>query len=138
MNDSIHLEVVTPDHKVFDDRVGEVILPGEQGYLGVRPGHTPLLTSLMIGELSWVQGGKSYYAALRGGFAEVLPDRVSVLTEAAEISDAIDVARAEASRARAEQILKDIRDTREKDYEKAAARLRRAVVRISVAGKRAV
>jgi F-type H+-transporting ATPase subunit epsilon len=135
MNGSIHLEVVTPDHKVFEDQVDEVILPGMEGYLGVRPGHTPLLTSLMIGELSWVQGGKPHYAALRGGFAEVLPDRVSVLTEAAEISDEIDVARAEASRLRAEQILKDVRDTREKEFQKATARLRRAVVRITVAGK---
>ncbi len=136
MNGAIRLEVVTPDRKVLEVEADEVILPGGEGYLGVRAGHTPLLTALSIGELCWVQGGKHHYAALRGGFAEVLPNSVSVRTEAAEKADEIDRSRAETSRARAEKILEEIRDTSEKKFLRAKARLERAVTRISVAEKR--
>lgn len=135
MDGAIQLEVVTPERRVLQTEVDEVILPGEEGYLGVRPGHTPLLTALTIGEFCYVQGGTKHYAALRGGFAEVLPDRVSVLTEAAEMSSEIDVPRAEDSRTRAEGILQEVRDTREEKFQKADARRRRALVRISVARK---
>jgi len=131
----IQLEVVTPDRKVLDVEVDEVILPGAEGSLGVRPGHTPLLTALTIGEFCYVQGGTKHYAAVRGGFAEVLPDRVSVLTEAAEMSSEIDVSRAEDSRARAEKILQKASDTREEKFQKADARRQRAMVRISIARK---
>jgi F-type H+-transporting ATPase subunit epsilon len=135
MNNAIQLEVVTPDRRVLEAEVDEVILPGEEGYLGVRPGHTPLLTALAIGEFCYVQGGARHYAAVRGGFAEVLPDRVSVLTEAAEMSGEIDVSRAEESRTRAEKILQEVHDTREEKFQKAAARRRRAMIRISIARK---
>ena len=135
MGGAIQLEVVTPDHRVLEVEADEVVLPGEEGYLGVRPGHTPLLTALTIGEFCYVQGGTRHYAAVRGGFAEVLPDRVSVLTEAAEMSSEIDVSRAEESRTRAEKILQEVRDTREEKFRKAAARRTRAMIRISVGRK---
>jgi F-type H+-transporting ATPase subunit epsilon len=135
MAGEIQLEVVTPEHRVIEEAVDEVILPGQEGYLGVRPGHTPLLTALTIGECCYVKGGTRYYAALRAGFAEVLPDRVSVLTEAAELSGDIDLARAEDSRARAERILKEAKDSRDEEYRKASERLRRAMARISIASR---
>lgn len=135
MSGAIQLEVVTPERRVLEVEADEVILPGDEGYLGVRPGHTPLLTALTIGELCYVQGGTKHYAAVRGGFAEVLPDRVSVLTEAAELSTEIDLSRAEDSRTRAEKILQDIPDTREDTFKKADARRQRAMVRISIARK---
>ncbi len=135
MGRAIQLEVVTPDRSVLEVETDEVVLPGEEGYLGVRPGHTPLLTALTNGEFCYVQGGTRHYAAVRGGFAEVLPDRVSVLTEAAEMSGEIDVSRAEESHTRAEKILQEVRDTRDETFQKADARRRRALVRISVARK---
>ncbi len=135
MSGAIQLEVVTPDRRVLEVEADEVVLPGEEGYLGVRPGHTPLLTALTIGEFCYVQGGTRHYAAVRGGFAEVLPDRVSVLTEAAEMSSEIDVSRAEDSHTQAEKILQEVRDTRDEKFQKADARRRRALVRISVAKK---
>jgi len=135
MSGAIQLEVVTPERRVLEVEADEVILPGDEGYLGVRPGHTPLLTALTIGELCYVQGGARHYAAVRGGFAEVLPDRVSVLTEAAEMSGEIDLSRAEDSRTRAEKILQQVQDTREETFQKADARRQRALVRISIARK---
>jgi len=82
--ESIHLEVVTPDKRVVSEVVDAVVLPGSEGSLGVLPGHTPLLTTLGIGELAYSRGGAKGYVAIAWGFAEVLPDRVSVLAEIAE------------------------------------------------------
>ncbi len=131
----IQLDVVTPERRVLETEVDEVILPGLDGYLGVRPGHTPLLAALAVGELSYVQAGTTHHAVLCGGYVEVLPDRVSVLTEAAEISSEIDKTRAEASLAKAETILQEIQDAGESRFKRARARLERAATRISVAGK---
>ncbi len=131
----IQLEVVTPERRVLEAEVEEVILPGADGYLGVRPGHTPLLVALTVGELSYVEGGTTHRAVLCGGYVEVLPDRVSVLTEAAEMSSEIDKDRAAVSLARAEKILEEIQDTGESRFKHARARLERAATRISVAGK---
>jgi len=136
MAEQIQLEVVTPDRQVLEASVDEVVLPGEQGYLGVRPGHTPLLVALGVGELSWIEGGRTHRAALSNGFAEVLSDRVSVLIESAEIADEIDVARAEASRGRAEKMLAEAQDASDHEFQEARARLARAVCRISVSQKR--
>src|SRR6266446_3834651 len=82
--ESIHLEVVTPDKRVVSEVVDAVVLPGTEGSLGVLPGHTPLLTTLGIGELTYSRGGARRFVAIAWGFAEVLPDRVSVLAEIAE------------------------------------------------------
>jgi F-type H+-transporting ATPase subunit epsilon len=136
MPEQIQLEVVTPDRKVLEASVEEVVLPGEQGYLGVRPGHTPLLVTLVVGELTWTEGGRIHRAALSKGFAEVLSDRVSVLIEAAEIADEIDLARAKSSKGRAEKILAEGQDASDHEFQEARARMARAVCRISVSQKR--
>ena len=94
-----------------------------------------LITSLGIGELTYVRGGKSRHMSLCNGYAEVLPNRVSVLTEAGEPAEEIDVERATASRARAEKMLSEVRDTGDKAFREARAQLARAVSRISVARK---
>jgi F-type H+-transporting ATPase subunit epsilon len=99
------LEVVTPEREVVRESVAEVQLPGLSGYLGILPGHTPLLTELGIGPLSYKKGPESGYIAIIGGFAEVLPERVTVLAEAAERSEEIDAARARADLAEAEKKL---------------------------------
>ncbi len=98
----LRLEIVTPDRSVVADSVDEVEIPAADGYLGVLPGHTPMLAMLQIGELWYRQGSEKHYVAIAFGFAEVLPDRVTILAELAERPDEIDVARAEAAKSRAE------------------------------------
>jgi len=99
------LEVVTPEREVVRESVAEVQLPALSGYLGILPGHTPLLTELGIGPLSYKKGPESGYIAVIGGFAEVLPERVTVLAEVAERSEEIDASRARADLAEAEKKL---------------------------------
>jgi len=99
------LEVVTPEREIVRESVAEVQLPGLSGYLGILPGHTPLLTELGIGPLSYKKGAETGYIAVIGGFAEVLPERVTVLAEAAERSEEIDATRARADLDEAEKRL---------------------------------
>jgi len=99
------LEVVTPEREVVREAVAEVQLPGFSGYLGILPGHTPLLTELGIGPLIYKKGSENRYVAVIGGFAEVLPERVTVLAGAAERSEEIDAARARADLLEAERKL---------------------------------
>ena len=99
------LEIVTPERPLVQETVDEVAMPGSEGELGVLPGHTPLLTTLKPGVLWYRQGDTKHYVAVGQGFAEVLPDRVTVLTQVAERAEDIDVTRAEAARQRAEQRL---------------------------------
>src|SRR3984893_5958729 len=99
------LEVVTPEREVVRESVAEVQLPGLSGYLGILPGHTPLLTELGIGPLIYKKGSESGVIAVIGGFAEVLPERVTVLAEAAERSEEIDAGQARADLAEAERKL---------------------------------
>ncbi len=132
----IQLVVVTPKRQLFRESVGEVQLPGANGYLGVLPGHAPLMTELGIGELSYhdLSGKESTHMAILSGFAEVLADRVTVLAETAEFAQEIDLARAEAARARAEKRLAS-GDTNI-DWDRASVALQRALIRIQVAHKR--
>src|SRR5437867_212179 len=104
--DELTLEVVTPERKVLSETVDEVVLPGREGYLGVLPGHTPLLTSLKIGQVEYRQGAERHYVSLAWGFAEVLPERVTILAEVAERADEIDLERAKAKREEIERQLK--------------------------------
>src|SRR6186997_155847 len=97
------LEIVTPDRALVTEQVDEVEIPGAEGYFGVLPGHTPLLATLKVGELWYRKGAEKFYLSIALGFAEVLPDRVTILAELAERADEIDVARAEAARRRAEE-----------------------------------
>jgi F-type H+-transporting ATPase subunit epsilon len=132
----IQLVVVTPKRQLLRESASEVQLPGADGYLGVLPGHAPLMTELGIGELSYhdLSGKESTHMAILSGFAEVLSDRVTVLAETAELAQEIDVARAEAARARAEKRLAS-GDTNI-DWDRASVALQRALIRIQVAHKR--
>lgn len=125
------LEVVTPEGLLLREQVDEVIAPGEEGYFGVRPGHTPFLASLGIGSIMYRQGAEKHYLTSFWGFCEVLPDRVNILAEVGERAEDIDPARAEQARERAAQRMKTIRD--EADYRAAQAEYMKAVVRLSVA-----
>jgi F-type H+-transporting ATPase subunit epsilon len=103
--EALMLEVVTPEREVVRESVAEVQLPGLSGYFGILPGHTPLLTELGIGPLIYRKGAENAFIAVMGGFAEVLPERVTVLAAAAERSEEIDAARARADLAEAERKL---------------------------------
>lgn len=129
----IDLQVVTPDRLVVQERVDEVQVPGSEGYFGVLPGHTPLLATLGIGELWFRKGQEKTFLSISGGFAEVLPDRVTILARIAERAEEIDAERAAAARARAEQRLAEPKA--EMDYERARAALERALIRLQVAGR---
>ena len=102
--DVIQLVIVTPERQILKETVSEVTLPGADGYLGVLPGHAPLITEIGIGELTYrTTGGQAGLLAVIRGFAEVLPDRVSVLAETAELAGEIDLPRAQAALKRAEE-----------------------------------
>jgi F-type H+-transporting ATPase subunit epsilon len=126
---SIDLQIVTPDRPIVREQVDEVQIPGSQGYLGVLPGHTPLLTALAVGELWYRKGQEKTYVSIVLGFAEILPDRVTILARVAERAEDIDVERAEAARRRAEERL----GKSEVDYERARVALTKAMTRLTVA-----
>lgn len=130
---SLTLELVTPDRAIVRESVDEVQLPGSQGYLGVLPGHTPLLTTLQVGELWFRQGDEKFFVSVAFGFAEVLPDRVVVLAQIAERAEEIDVARAEAAQKRAHERLQN--STVDIDFERARVALLKSVIRLQVASK---
>src|SRR5262245_2914990 len=127
------LEVVTPEGLLLREAVDEVIAPGSQGYFGVRPGHTPFLSALGMGEIRYRSGAQWEHLTCFWGFCEVLPDRVNLLAEVGERAAQIDPARAEAAKARAEAQLKAIRD--EAGYQQAHLSYVRAVTRLAVARK---
>ena len=101
----LRLEFVTPAQALVHDEVDEVQLPGEEGSFGVLPGHAPMLAALATGMMWSRKGTEKKYAFIAGGFAEVLPDRVSILAQVAERAEDIDIERAEASKRRAEEQL---------------------------------
>ena len=128
---SLHLQIVSADRSLVDARVDEVEIPGVEGYFGVLPGHTPLLALLGAGELWYRSGQHTDYMSLAFGFAEVQPDRVTILAEIAERATEIDVARAEAAKKRAEERL--ARPAADMDYERARIALMKALIRLQVA-----
>jgi F-type H+-transporting ATPase subunit epsilon len=132
MAETIELEIVTPDRMVVHEQVSEVQIPGKAGYLGILPGHAPLITELAIGELSFRDGNGTQYLAVASGFAEVLPDKVTVLAESAERPEEIDVRRAQDAKARADEAMRN--PAVDLDYDATLTALRRAEVRIAVAG----
>jgi F-type H+-transporting ATPase subunit epsilon len=134
MADSFQLEIVTPEKQVVSETAEEVQIPGKNGYLGVLPGHAPLITELAVGEISYRAEGEPHYLSVAWGFAEVLPARVTILAEAAERPEEIDVRRAQEAKQRAEQRLKS--QDPNTDYERALNALKRADVRLDVAGKK--
>ncbi|HZU77353.1 MAG TPA: F0F1 ATP synthase subunit epsilon [Dehalococcoidia bacterium] len=131
----LSLDIVTPERVVLsDDGFDIVVAPGSEGELGILPRHAPLMTMLAIGELRARRGAEELHMAIAGGFLEVRDDRVTVLADAAERAEEIDIARAEAARRRAEESMA----TRQVDIDVAAvmAAARRAEVRVRVAQRR--
>jgi len=133
MAEKLTLQLVTPYKKVLTAEVDEVTAPGTLGELGLLPGHTPLLTTLKIGELSYKQGNENFHVAVNWGYLEVEDDQVNVLVETAEPADEIDLERARAALGRAEEKLKGL-DPKDKNFKIMEAALERALIRIQVAG----
>lgn len=129
----ILLNVVTPEKSLVSEQVDEVSLPGQEGYLGALPGHTPLLTSLKIGEIKYRVGKVVKFLSVSWGFAEILPDKITVLADVAETAEEIDVARAREAKDKAERRLKSA----DADFLQAQVSLEKAMVRLQVASKAA-
>jgi F-type H+-transporting ATPase subunit epsilon len=129
---SIDLQIVTPERMLVHEQVDEVEIPGADGYFGVLPGHTPLLAALSVGELWYRKGQERTYLSIAHGFAEVLPDRVSILAQLAERAEEIDVERAEAARRRAAERLDQKADV---DYERARVALMKSLTRLQVSSR---
>ena len=127
---SIELQIVTPDRLIVKEQVDEVEIPGTEGYFGVLPGHTPMLASLAVGEMWYRKGQEKTFLSLAYGFAEILPDRVTILATLAERAEDIDVTRAEEAKRRAEQRLQQAKDV---DYERARIALVKSLARLQVA-----
>lgn len=130
---TIQLEVVTPERLVVNDTAEYIEIPGKTGYLGVLPGHAPLITELAVGEISYRTGSETRRLAVAWGFAEVLPEKVTILAETAEKAEDIDTARAEAAKKRAEAELQKAGPEGNKEAQDA---LQRATARLDVAGKK--
>jgi len=134
MPETFQLEIVTPEKKVVETAAEEVQIPGKNGYLGVLPGHAPLITELSVGEITFRENSTVQRLAVAWGFAEVLPDKVTILAETAERPAEIDVERARKSKERAEQRLSSGDPT--VDVDRALDALHRAEARLDVAAKK--
>jgi F-type H+-transporting ATPase subunit epsilon len=132
--EKLHLEIVTPEKQLFSGAVDSVTVPAATGYMGILPGHAPLLAELGIGEVSFKKGDHTEYFFCSWGFLEVLPDRVVLLAQIGEMASDIDIKRAEEAKARAEKLLhsKDL----DVDFRAAELALLRAVSRIRAASRR--
>jgi F-type H+-transporting ATPase subunit epsilon len=128
----IALEIVTPDRALVTAEVDEVQVPGLEGYFGVLPGHAPLLASLQVGEMWYRIGQDTHHLAIAFGFAEVLPDRVTILAQIAERAQDIDVNRAEAAKARAEKRIAGGPQV-DLDFDRARIALMKSLIRLQVA-----
>jgi F-type H+-transporting ATPase subunit epsilon len=135
MAEKLKLDLVTPYRHVLSQEVDEVTAPGTLGEFGVLPGHTPLLTTLKIGELTYKQGHEVFPVAINWGYVEVENDVVTVLVETAEPADQIDLARAQAALGRAQEALKKL-TPEDKDFKIMEAALERAMIRVQVAGRK--
>ncbi|MEE2638475.1 MAG: F0F1 ATP synthase subunit epsilon [Acidobacteriota bacterium] len=129
--DHLTLEIVTPERAVVSEAVDEVQVPGSEGSFGVLPGHTPLLAALQVGELWYRRGQETSFVAVSFGFAEVLPDRVTILAQIAESAEEIDVTRAKSAEKRARDRLD--RPVSEMDFERARLAMLKSLIRLRVA-----
>src|SRR5262245_13061588 len=129
----LQLQIVSADRSLVNERIDEAVIPGANGYFGVLPGHTPLLALLGAGELWYRQGQEKHYLSLAFGFAEIQPDRVTILAEIAERADEINLGRAEAAKKRAEERLAN--PVGDFDMERARVALLKALIRIQVASR---
>ena len=134
MTDTFQLEIVTPEKMVVRDSAEEMQIPGKRGYLGILPGHAPLIAELAVGEITYRNAGTTHHLSVAWGFAEVLPDKVTILAECAERADEIDVKRALEAKQRAEERLKS--GNTDVDYARAEVALQRAETRLEVAEKK--
>ena len=134
MADTFQLEIVTPEKLVVNEAVEEAQIPGLGGYLGILPGHAPLITELAVGVITYRAQGVTKSLSVAWGFAEVLPEKVTMLAETAERPEDIDVARAQKAKDRAEQFLKS--NDPQLDYDRAQDALQRAETRLKVAGEK--
>ncbi|MXY23326.1 MAG: F0F1 ATP synthase subunit epsilon [Acidobacteria bacterium] len=124
------IEIVTPDRAIVHETVDEAQIPGAEGYLGVLPGHTPLLVTLDVGEVWFRRGEDLSYLHVAFGFAEILPDRIRILARTAERADEIDIERAEAA---AERARKRLAEATEVDFQRARIALLKSLARLQVA-----
>ena len=131
MSDTFQLEIVTPARLLVKDAAEEAQVPGVTGYLGILPGHAPLITELGVGEITYKASGATHILSVAWGFMEVLPDKVTILAEAAERPQEINIERAQKAKERAEQRLKS--NDPKVDYTRAEDALQRADTRLSVA-----
>ena len=102
MADTFQLEIVTPEKMVVKDQAEEMQIPGKNGYLGILPGHAPLISELAVGQISYRNGSETHYLCVAWGFAEVLPDKVTILAETAERGEDVNCERAQKAKERAE------------------------------------
>ena len=132
MAETIQLEIVTPERLVVSESAEYIEIPGEGGYLGILPGHAPLISEVAPGELTYRNGNQTKRLAVAWGFVEVLQDKVTILAEAAEKAEEIDTARAEAAKKKAEA---ELQKSGLEINEEAQEALQRAQARLDVAGK---
>ncbi len=128
MDTQLELEIVTPTGVVVRENVDEVEAPGVMGHFGVLPGHRPFMSQLRAGQLRYRTGNDNHYVAVHWGFAEVLPDKVTILVETAEIAGDIDLERAESAKKRAEERMQQFgaaydADKVKAEYDRAQARI---------------
>jgi F-type H+-transporting ATPase subunit epsilon len=134
MSDSLLLEILTPDRRILSAQVTELQFPTlTQGVYGILPDHTPVMTELGDGLISYTQDGQNHWLTVFGGFAEVGPEHVTVLARVSETVDMIDVSRAEAARQRALQGIKDA--VSESDLDRAQVALNASLIRLQAASK---
>jgi len=129
----LNLQIVSGERSLVNEQVDEVEIPGSEGYFGVLPGHTPMLAMLGVGELWYRKGGVTHYLSIAEGFAEVQPDRVTILAQIAESAEQIDTARAEAAKRRAEERL--ARPLMDIDSDRARIALLKSLMRLNVASR---
>jgi ATP synthase, F1 epsilon subunit (delta in mitochondria) len=133
---ALRLEIVTPDQVVLSSDVEYVGAPGVDGEFGVLAGHIPLLTALSIGTLVYRIGNKDYMAFIAGGFAEVADNKITILAQAAELAENIDVERAEKAKARAEERLQNAKHQDGIDIVRAENAMKRAIMRLKIANNK--
>jgi len=135
--ETIELEVVTPERHVLTEKVQSLEMPGKEGYLGILPGHAPLITELGVGILTYLKGAETRYLTVINGYAEVLPDRVIILAERSERAEEIDVTRVRSALERAQGRLAKAASP-EVDWQRASFALERALIRQQAASKAGV
>jgi len=129
------LEIVTPDRALVRESVDEVQVPAADGYMGILPGHTPLLATLQVGQLTYRIGQQTTEMHVAFGFVEVLPDRVTVLAQVAERAEDIDIERAEAAKRRAEERLAQATQGQGIDFERARVAMMKSLIRLQVVSR---